>query len=70
MNNRKTPKEFPVVELAVAAVAALDGSVHSDMDFSGIGESPSDLDLVLPVRPDNRHAAETWAARARTKGQR
>jgi hypothetical protein len=42
MNNRKTSTE----SIAELAVAALDGNPNPlDMDLSGIGESPSDLDL-------------------------
>jgi hypothetical protein len=58
MNNPKKPTEF-VVELAVAA---LEGNLNPlDMDATGIGESPSDLDLALPGKPDDRRAAETGA---------
>jgi hypothetical protein len=54
MNNPKKPMEF-VVELAVVA---LEGNTNPmDMDTKGIGDSPSDLDLPLPGKPDNRHAA-------------
>ena len=54
MNNPKKPMEF-VVELAVAA---LEGNTNPmDMDTKGIGDSPSDLDLPPPSKPDKRHAA-------------
>ena len=39
------------------------------MDMRDIGESPTDLDLTLPGKPDNRHAAETGAARGGAKGR-
>jgi len=55
----KKPKQS-AVDLAIAA---LDGNPNPlDMDLSGIGESPSDLDLTLPGKPDNRHAAEPGPA--------
>jgi hypothetical protein len=42
IHNRNTPKE----SVAELAVASLDGTPNPlDMDFSGVGESPSDLDL-------------------------
>jgi len=52
------------------AIAALDGNPNPlDMDMSDIGESPTDLDLTPPDNPDNRHAAESGAARGGTKGR-
>ena len=54
MNNPKTPTEF-VVELAVAA---LEGNPNPlDMDMRDIDPAPTSLDLTLPGKPDNRHAA-------------
>jgi hypothetical protein len=63
IHNCKTPKET-TLELAVAS---LDGTPNPlDMDFSGVGESPSDLDLVdaeeteICSKPRRSHpAAET-----------
>jgi hypothetical protein len=50
----KKPEES-AVELAVAA---LDGNPDPlDMDMSGIDPAPTSLDLPLPGKPDNRHAA-------------
>ena len=41
------------------AIAALDGNVSPlDMDMSGIDPDPTSLDLTLPDKLDNRHAAE------------
>jgi hypothetical protein len=66
MNNRKKPMEF-VVELAVAA---LDGNPNPlDMDMSGIDPAPTSLDLPLPGKLDNRHAAGTGAAHGGAKGR-
>ena len=62
----KEPKES-AVELAIAA---LDGNPNPlDMDTRGIDPDPTSLDLTLPVKPDNRHAAETGAAHGGAKGR-
>jgi hypothetical protein len=55
------------VEMAVAAVEDNPLPSPLDQDMAGIGEPPSDLDLTLPGKPDNRHAAETRAIRGRPK---
>jgi hypothetical protein len=55
------------VEMAVAAVEESPLPSPLDQDTAGIGESPSDLDLTLPGKPANRHAAETGAVRGRPK---
>lgn len=66
MRNTQKPEQSEVD----LAVAALEGSPNPlDMDMRSIGDSPTDLDLVLPGKPDNRHAAETGAARGGAKGQ-
>jgi hypothetical protein len=54
MNNSKTPTEF-VVDLAVAAVEGNPNPL--DMDMRDIDPAPTSLDLTLPGKPDNRHAA-------------
>jgi hypothetical protein len=57
MARNQQPKK-PEKSAVDLAVAALDGNPSPlDMDMKGIGESPSDLDLTLPGKPDNRHAA-------------
>jgi len=53
--------------MAVAAVEDSPLPSPLDQDMAGIGESPSDLDLTLPGKPDNRHAAETCPACGRPK---
>jgi hypothetical protein len=50
--------------MAIAAVENSPLPSPLDQDMTGIGESPSDLDLTLP---DNQHAAETCPARGRPK---
>jgi len=63
IHRRKTPKEF-IVELD----AVLDGNPSPlGMGLSGIGESPLDLDLAVPGKPDNRHAPETGRLTARER---
>jgi hypothetical protein len=50
----KKPEES-AVELAVAA---LDGNPSPlDMDMRAIDPDPTSLDLALPGKPDDRHAA-------------
>ena len=62
----KKPKES-AVELAIAA---LEGSLNPlDMDTRDMDFTPTSLDLPLPGKPDNRHAAKTRAARGRAKGR-
>ena len=55
------------VEMAVAAIEDSPLPSPLDQDMTGIGESPSDLDLTLPGKPDDRRAAETGAVRGRPK---
>ena len=67
VNNPKGPHKVPAVELAVAA---LDGNPNPlDMEMEGIDPDPTSLDLTLPGRPDNRHAAETGAPPGGVKGR-
>lgn len=64
IQNPRKPKKS-AIELAVAA---LDGTPNAmDIDLSATGESPTDLALTSPSKPDNRHAAETGAARGGAK---
>lgn len=66
MRNSQKPEQSEVD----LAIAALDGNPNPlDIDMRDIGESPSDLDLTLPGKQDNRHAAEKGAGRGRTKGR-
>ena len=63
----RSPKkpEKSAVELAVAA---LDGNPNPlDMDMSGIDPAPTSLDLPLPGKPDNRHAAGSGRTGGRAK---
>jgi hypothetical protein len=64
------PKE-PDKSAVELAVAALDGNPSPlDMDLENIGDSPTDLDLPLPGKPDDRpDAAGTGAARGGAKGR-
>jgi hypothetical protein len=58
----------PTESAAEMAIAAIEDSPLPnplDQDMAGIGEWPSDSDLTLPVKPDNRHTAETGAVRGR-----
>jgi len=62
IHTAKEPKE-PAVDLAVAA---LDGNPNPlDMDMRDIGESPTDLDLTLPGKPDDRPDAAGQGERRR-----
>ncbi len=66
IHNPKKPKKS-AVELAIAA---LDGNANPlDMDLTSIDPDPTSLDLALPGVSDNRHDAETGAARGGAKGQ-
>ena len=63
VRNRKprSPAES-ALEMAVAAVEDSPLPNPLDLDMASIGESPSDLDLTLPGKPGNQHAAETCPA--------
>jgi hypothetical protein len=66
MNNPKKPEKSDVD----LAVAALEGNPNPlDMDMKGIDPAPTSLDLPLPGKLDNRHAAETGVARGGAKGR-
>ena len=55
-NPQPKKPEKSAVELAVAA---LEGSPNPlDMDMRDIDPAPTSLDLPLPGKPANRHAAE------------
>jgi hypothetical protein len=56
------------VEMAIAPVEnnPLPSPLDIDMD---IDTAPTCLDLPLPGMPDNRHAAESGAARGGAKGR-
>jgi hypothetical protein len=61
----REPKQSPV-DLAISAI--LDGNPNPlDVDMRDIGESPTDLDLALPGKRDNRHAAGPGHAGGRAK---
>jgi hypothetical protein len=62
----RSPAES-ALEMAIAAVEDSPLPSPLDQDMAGIGELPSDLDLTLPGKPDNRHAAETCPACGRPK---
>ena len=54
IHNPKMPKDSDV-ELAIAA---LDGNANPlDMDMSDIDPDPTSLDIILPGKQDDRHAA-------------
>jgi hypothetical protein len=55
--------------MAVAAVEDIPLPSPLDMDMRDIDPDPTSLDLTLPDKPDDRHAAETGAARGRAKGR-
>jgi len=61
--------EKSAVAMAVAAVEDSPLPSPLDMDMRDIDPDPTSLDLTLPDKPDDRHAAETGAARGRTKGR-
>ncbi len=68
VRNRQPRKPVEsAVEMAIAAVEGCPNPSPLDQDMAGIGESPSDLDLTLPGKPDNLHAAETCPACGRPK---
>lgn len=64
----KKPVES-AVEMAVAAVEDSPRPSPLDQDMSAVDPDPTSLDLTLPGKPDNRHAAETGAARGGAKGR-
>lgn len=66
IHNRKKPKKS-AVEMAIAAVEGNPNPL--DMDMRSIDPDPTSLDLTLPGKPDNRHAAEMGAARGGAKGR-
>jgi len=69
--NRQSRKTLEsAVEMAIAAVENSPLPSPLDQDMSAVDPSPTSLDLTLPAKSSNRHAAETGAARARTKGRR
>jgi hypothetical protein len=69
VDETRSPKK-PKKSAVELAIAALDGNPNPlDMDMKNIGDSPTDLDLPLPGKPDDRHAAETGAARGGAKGR-
>ena len=55
------------VEMAIAAVEESPRPSPLDQDMSEVDPDPTSLDLVFPDNRDNRHAAETGAARGGTK---
>jgi hypothetical protein len=56
--------EQSAVDIAIDAV--LDGNPNPlDMDMRDIGESPTDLDLTLPSKPDDRPDAAGQGERRR-----
>jgi hypothetical protein len=67
----RNPQPRKLVESAVEmAIAAMEDSPRPsplDQDMSAVDPDPTCLDLTLPGKPDNRHAAETGAARGGTK---
>jgi hypothetical protein len=56
------------VQMAVAALEDSPRPSPLDQDMSALDPDPTSLDLVFPDNRDNRHAAESGAARGRTKG--
>ena len=56
------------VEMAIAAVEDSPRPSPLDVDMD-ISTDPTSLDLTLPGRPDNRHAAESGAAPGGAKGR-
>ena len=57
------------VEMAIAAVEDSPLPNPLDQDISAVDPDPTSLDLVFPDNRDNRHAAESGAARGRVKGR-
>jgi len=57
------------VEMAVAAVEDSPRPSPLDQDMSAVDPDPTSLDLTVPGKPDNQHAAETGAARGGAKGR-
>ncbi|MGA2607434.1 MAG: hypothetical protein ABSH01_08250 [Terriglobia bacterium] len=55
------------VEMAIAAVEDSPRPSPLDQDMSAIDPHPTSLDLVLPGKPDNRHATETGPASGKPK---
>ena len=70
MARNRQPRKKSVESAVEMAIAALeDPALPSplDQDMSAVDPSPGSLDLVLPDSRDNRHAAESGAARGVTK---
>jgi hypothetical protein len=55
--------------MAIAAVEDSPRPSPLDMDMSGIDPDRTSLDLTVPGKPDNRHAAEAGAVRGGAKGR-
>ncbi len=55
------------VEMAIAAVEDSPRPSPLDMDMKNIGDSPTGLDLPLPGKADDRHAAELGAGWRQSK---
>jgi hypothetical protein len=54
VDETRSPKK-PKKSAVDLAIAALDGNPNPlDMDMKNIGDSPTDLDLTLPHKPDDR----------------
>jgi hypothetical protein len=53
--------------MAIAAVEDSPRPSPLDQDMSAIDPHPTSLDLVLPGKPDNRHATETGPASGKPK---
>jgi hypothetical protein len=55
------------VEMAIAALEDSPRPNPLDQDMSAVDPDPTSLDLTLPGKPGNRHAAETGPANGRPK---
>ena len=69
-NSQPMKRQESIVEMAVAAVENSPlPSPLDDPDMPDVDPSPGSLDLPLPGKPDNRHAAGTGASRGGAKGR-
>jgi hypothetical protein len=57
------------LEMAIAAVEDSPRPSPLDQDMTAVDPDPTSLDLTLPGKPDNRHAAVTGGAPGGAKGR-
>jgi hypothetical protein len=64
-NRRPQESMRTAVEMAIGSLDSHPSPSPLDMDMRDIGESPTDLDLTLPSKPDDRPDAAGQGERRR-----